>query len=49
MEKNYEAPQVEVVEVEVEKGFATSSIPVNPGGSGSGAAPGSRGDWDDIW
>ena len=31
MEKlTYEAPQVEVIEVEVEKGFATS----NPGGRG---------------
>ncbi len=28
MEKNYIAPQVEVIEVEVEKGFATSGIPV---------------------
>ena len=26
---SYEAPQVEVIEVEVEKGFATSSTDVN--------------------
>jgi len=25
---NYEAPQVEVIEVEVEKGFATSTAPI---------------------
>lgn len=31
---NYEAPQVEIIEVEVEKGFATSNgmDPLNPGG-----------------
>ena len=35
MEKlTYEAPQVEVVEVEVEKGFASSPDPNNPGASG---------------
>ena len=28
---NYEAPLVEVIEVEVEKGFATSSLPGVPG------------------
>ena len=27
--KNYEAPHVEVIEVEVEKGFATSMNPEN--------------------
>ena len=32
MEQNYIAPQVEVIEVEVEKGFATSSIPVGDEG-----------------
>ena len=26
---NYEAPQVEIVEVEVEKGFATSTAPID--------------------
>ena len=26
---NYEAPQVEVIEVEVEKGFATSTAPID--------------------
>lgn len=36
----YEAPQVEVIEVEVEKGFATS-VDVNPYGDG-----GSLGDYD---
>ena len=31
---NYEAPQVEIIEVEVEQGFATSNgmDPLNPGG-----------------
>ena len=28
---NYEAPQVEVIEVEVEKGFATSTEPIGNG------------------
>lgn len=28
---NYEAPEVEVIEVEVEKGFATSDEPGNEG------------------
>lgn len=34
MEKNvkYVAPMVEVIEVEVEKGFATSNEPVGDGG-----------------
>lgn len=27
---NYQAPQVEVIEVEVEKGFAGSNEPTNP-------------------
>ena len=26
---NYEAPQVEIIEVEVEKGFATSAAPID--------------------
>ena len=30
---DYEAPQVEVIEVEVEKGFANSPEPVTPGGT----------------
>ena len=30
-EKNYEAPQVEVIEVEVEKGFAVSDMDATPG------------------
>lgn len=28
---NYEAPQVEIIEVEVEKGFATSDNPTGTG------------------
>jgi hypothetical protein len=36
MEQNYIAPQIEVIEVEVEKGFATSNIPVG----------GDKGEWD---
>ncbi len=35
---NYEAPKVEVIEVEVEKGFA-----VSPGGNGEGMNPGNGG------
>lgn len=31
----YEAPQVEIVEVEVEKGFATSNDDGDAGGEGS--------------
>ena len=30
---SYEAPQVEVIEVEVEKGFATSPQPLEDGGT----------------
>lgn len=30
---NYEAPQVEVIEVEVENGFATSPQPLEDGGT----------------
>ena len=41
----YEAPVVEVIEVEVEKGFA-ASIPI--GGSDTPGAPGFRGDWVDF-
>ena len=51
MEKEkYVSPQIEVIEVEVEKGFATSSdfIPVGDG-SKPPAAGGHRGDWDDLW
>ena len=29
MEKNYIAPEVEVIEVSIEKGFAASNIPVD--------------------
>lgn len=38
MEKNvmYEAPMVEIIEVEVEKGFATSSGVAEPGMEGLG-------------
>jgi hypothetical protein len=31
MEQNYDAPEVRVVEVNVEKGFAVSIDPDNPG------------------
>lgn len=37
----YEAPQVEIIEVAVEQGFAVSSVDVNPYGDG-----GSLGDYD---
>lgn len=37
----YEAPQVEIIEVAVEQGFAVSSVDVNPWGDG-----GSLGDYD---
>ena len=48
MEKNYIAPVVEVIEVEVEQGFALSNgIGIN-GTPGTPAAPGSRGGWDDL-
>lgn len=51
MEQNYIAPAVEIIEVEVEQGFAASSdfIGVNVGGgSKPSAAPGVRGDWVDF-
>ena len=44
--ETYETPIVEIIEVEVEKGFA-SSMPM--GGSDAAGAPGMRGDWDDIF
>ena len=37
----YEAPLVEVIEVEVEKGYAVSSVDVDPWGNG-----GHLGDYD---
>ena len=37
----YEAPQVEVLEIAVEKGFAVSSVDVDPWGNG-----GHLGDYD---
>ena len=33
---NYETPQVELIEVEVENGFAASAIPANPADFGWG-------------
>ena len=42
MEKKiYEQPLIEVLEIEVEKGFATSGTPGGAGGSAGGGA------WDD--
>ena len=39
MEKKiYEQPLIEVLEIEVEKGFATSGIPGEAGGSAGGGA-----------
>ncbi len=50
MEKNYVAPQIEVIEIEVEKGFALSSADTGMGNTPSRPdAMGSRGDWDDLW
>lgn len=51
MEKEkYVSPHIEVIEVEVEKGFATSSyIDIDPDGTGNAAAAGHRGEWGDLW
>ena len=50
MENNYIAPEVEIIEVEVEKGFAVSGVYTGVGSTPSNPnAPGGRGDWDDIW
>ena len=50
MEKSYVAPQIEVIEIEVEQGFALSSVDTGVGNTPSTPdAPGHRGDWDDIW
>lgn len=38
--ESYESPVVEIIEVEVEKGFATSG-----GGSGEGYVPGGSGEF----
>lgn len=38
--KNYEAPLVEVIEVEVEKGFATSTGSINGDGTNMGSGTG---------
>ena len=48
-QEKYESPLVEIVECEVEQGFAVS-IPIG-GDSQNGTtnAPGGRGDWDDLW
>ena len=37
----YEAPRIEVIEIEIERGFMVSSVDVNPWGEG-----GSLGDYD---
>lgn len=35
MKKNYDSPQIEVIEIQVEKGFAESQLPtLNDGGVG---------------
>ena len=50
MEQNYQAPVVEIIEVEVEKGFAVSGVDTGVGNTPSYPnAPGMRGDWDDIF
>ena len=41
-------PNVEIIEVKVEKGFANTYVGFDPNG-GTPAANGSRGDWDDLW
>ena len=51
MEKEkYVSPRIEVIECEVEKGFATSSdfIPVGDG-TKPPAANGNRGEWGNLW
>ena len=46
---NAKSPLVEVIECEVEQGFAVS-IPIGGDSQhGTTNAPGGRGDWDDIW
>lgn len=49
MKQNYEIPQVEVIEVEVEKGFAASADTGMGSTPSTPDAPGSRGNWDDLW
>ena len=44
----YIAPEVEIIEIVVEKGFASSYIDFDKNGS-IPAANGSRGDWDALW
>lgn len=46
--ETYETPLVEIIEVEVEKGFAASDG-MGMGGNDAAGAPGMRGDWDDIF
>ena len=48
--EQYEAPLIEVIEIEVEKGFALSNA--DTGVSGNPDTPdalGHRGNWDDLW
>lgn len=50
MEKNYVVPQMEVIEIEVEKGFALSNADTGMGNTPSQPdAPGHRGDYGDLW
>lgn len=49
MKQNYETPQVEVIEVEVEKGFSLSADTGMGNTPSIPDAPGSRGDWNDLW
>lgn len=49
MEKIYESPQIEVVEIEVEKGFALSADTGMGDTPSTPDAPGRRGEWGDLW
>lgn len=49
MKQVYEKPHVEVIEVEVEKGFALSADTGMGNTPSTPDAPGSRGDWGDLW
>ena len=45
----YEAPKVEVIEVEVERGFAVSGTGSDSDDSEFGGASERRGAWGDFW
>ena len=48
-QEKYVAPQIEIIEIEVEKGFAVSIPTGDDIDEGTTGSPGRRGEWGDLW